>query len=180
MRRILLALLLICLPMAAFGQAPPYVQRELTAWMPSNYLGSNFWVSGVAMNPAAPHLHSFVFPSWVPQQFYITRCRIGHAGAPNAAGGEFSVIVDVGHAFFNSGKPPYYQQGDHSHNIGICTLKTFPNEPQMRTEEWSPPVFFDQNVDGLWIQQDINYTDAFGFTIGILVPGPGVTPTPIP
>jgi hypothetical protein len=161
--------------------APRYIQKVMTIWMPAGFVGSNAWISGLSSYPTSPHIHPFVFPTWVPQQFYITRCRIAHqTSGQTEPNGEFSVIVDVGHRMFNSGMPPYYQGPAHDQIIGICTLKAMPNEPQVRTEVWDPPVFFDQAVDGLWMEQDINVTDTFGFSLGFLVPNSGPEPVIVP
>lgn len=179
MRRILIALFLFCTP--AVAQAPQYVQEQMTWWGPtiSGGTGQNYlWVSGVQINETGS-LKKFVFPSWVPQQFYITFCRATHQGG--ATGGQFAIIKDTKRIYFNSSAPPVYQNGDHSRIHTLCSVwfGRAAEQPE-RDNWWDPPVFFDQNVDSLRVQLGIFGSDMANFQLGIMVPGPGVVPVPIP
>ena len=160
----------------------PYIQKMLTWWSPTITIppappGNGFlWASGVLINPKVPSLLPFVFPTWMPKQFYVTFCRTTHQ-AVQQAGGQFAVIVDPGGAYFKSSKPPAYQDGDHSQIITLSSIRFQPGEPYERNMSWDPPVFFDQTVDVLRVQVGLFATDQAAFQIGFMAANSGPEPT---
>jgi hypothetical protein len=156
-----------------FNMTIKYVQEQMTWWGPAIQGGtgqSYLWVSGVPIIETGS-LKKFIFPPWVPQQFFITFCRATHQGG--ATGGQFAIIKDTNRIYFNSSRPPVYQDGDHSriHTLSSVWLGGSGGERE-RNMHWDPPVSFDQAVDCLRVQLGIFGSDMANFQLGILRAAP--------
>ena len=113
--------------------------------------------------------HTYIWEPWpttVPTQLNIVRCRIGHQTPSGLTTfGQLAITADSGRVSFNTGG----QTGQNGQLITLGSLWTGPSlcEPQERTERWDEPVAFNANTDLLWLTQD-GGPDQWFFQIGYL------------
>lgn len=126
------------------------------------------------------------WPANVPRQLYITAARCGHQGnSKTMPFGQFATCIDFNRAAFNAGVPPWYQtkadgsDTDWTENVTLVSLFSGSTDPQERTRDWNPAVFFDADKDLLWLQQDMG-GDQWWTQLAYLAPPPGIDVQPYP